>query len=83
MTIETREQKSADWRRDNLGKNAVSALVSKTNDIKRINELTEEISQKGNLIELLQLRDDYAMNLATIYGGFSWDYLPKGRFNVC
>jgi len=32
---------------------------------------------------LLSLRDDYAINLATEFGGFSWDYLPNGRFNVC
>ena len=44
--------------------------VSKSFAIKRINELTE-------------LRENYAINLATEFGGYSWDYLPKGKFNVC
>jgi hypothetical protein len=57
--------------------------VSKSFSINRINELTKQIKDTYNSGTLLALRDDYAINLATELGGFSWDYLPKGKFNVC
>jgi hypothetical protein len=67
---------------DETEKQLTTPIVRKSVSINRINELTKEIEDTCNDGKLLALRDDYAINLATEFGGSSWDYLPNGKFNV-